>query len=56
MHPNETLLRREYEARARRDDASLSAPHRRYRLARPRSQCDLGVYRGKAEVMEYLEA
>lgn len=25
MHPNERLLRREYDARAQRDDASLAA-------------------------------
>lgn len=55
MHPNERLLRREYEARARRDDASLAAI-----LAKdvvwhvPGRSAISGVYRGRDEVMEYV--
>ncbi len=55
MHPNERLLRREYEVRARRDDASLAAI-----LAEdvvwhvPGRSAISGVYRGRDEVMEYV--
>ena len=54
MHPNERLLRLEYDARAQRDDASLAAI-----LADdvvwhvPGRSAISGEYRGKAEVMEY---
>jgi ketosteroid isomerase-like protein len=55
VHPNERLLRREYGARARRDDASLAAI-----LAEdvvwhvPGRSAISGVYRGRDEVMEYV--
>jgi uncharacterized protein len=55
VHPNERLLRDEYEARARRDDGSLAAI-----LAEdivwhvPGRNAISGVYRGWAEVMEYV--
>lgn len=55
MHPNERLLRREYEARARRDDETVSEM-----LALdivwhvPGRSAISGVYRGRAEVMEYV--
>jgi hypothetical protein len=55
VHPNERLLRDEYEARARRDDGSFAAI-----LAEdivwhvPGRNAISGVYRGRAEVMEYV--
>ncbi|HEY3214405.1 MAG TPA: nuclear transport factor 2 family protein [Actinomycetota bacterium] len=55
MHPNERLLRGEYEARARRDDASLSALLTEGIVWHvPGRSAISGVYRGKAEVMEYV--
>lgn len=55
MHPNERLLRRESEVRARRDDASLSALLTEGIVWHvPGRGAISGVYRGKAEVMEYV--
>jgi len=56
VHPNERLLRREYEARAGRDDETVSEM-----LAEdvvwhvPGRGAISRVYRGRAEVMEYLQ-
>lgn len=55
MHPNERLLREEYEARARRDDSlleSLLAEDIVWHV--PGSSSIAGTYRGKAEVMDYV--
>jgi uncharacterized protein len=55
MHANERLLRKEYDARARGDDAGLEAI-----LADdvvwhvPGSSAIAGTYRGKRTVMEYV--
>lgn len=55
LHPHERLLRDEYDARARRDDAELEAL-----LADevvwhvPGRSAISGTYRGKAEVMGYV--
>ena len=55
MHPNERLLRREYEARARRDDASLSALLTEDIVWHVPGRSEIsGVYRGRAEVMKYV--
>jgi ketosteroid isomerase-like protein len=55
VHPNEVLLRREYESRARRDDDALAQV-----LAEtvtwhvPGRSAISGVYRGKDAVMAYV--
>jgi ketosteroid isomerase-like protein len=55
MHPNERLLRQEYEARARRDDQSLRAVfNERIVWHVPGRSAISGEYRGKDEVMEYV--
>jgi ketosteroid isomerase-like protein len=55
MHPNERLLRDEYEARARRDDGSLAALLDEDIVWHvPGRNAISGVYRGRAEVMEYV--
>jgi hypothetical protein len=55
MHPNERLLRREYEARAQRDYASLAALLTEAVVWHvPGRSAISGEYRGKDEVMEYV--
>jgi ketosteroid isomerase-like protein len=55
MHPNERLLRREYDARAQRDDASLAALLTEAVVWHvPGRSAISGEYRGKDEVMEYV--
>ena len=55
MHPNERLLRREYDARAQRDDASLAAILTDDVVWHVPGRSGIsGEYRGKAEVMEYV--
>lgn len=55
MHPNKRLLRREYEARARQDDASLAAILDEDVVWHvPGRSAISGVYRGRDEVMEYV--
>jgi ketosteroid isomerase-like protein len=55
MHPNERLLRREYDARAQRDDASLAALLTEVVVWHvPGRSAISGEYRGKEEVMEYV--
>lgn len=55
MHPNERLLRQEYEARAGRDDTSLAdlfADDIVWHV--PGRSTISGDYRGKEQVMEYV--
>ena len=55
MHPNEQLLRQEYEARAARDDASLAgtfADDIAWHV--PGRSAIAGDYHGKDAVMEYV--
>jgi ketosteroid isomerase-like protein len=55
MHPNERLLRREYDARAQRDDASLATLLTEAVVWHvPGRSAISGEYRGKDEVMEYV--
>jgi uncharacterized protein len=55
MHPNERLLRREYDARAQRDDASLAALLTEAVVWHvPGRSAISGEYRGRDEVMEYV--
>jgi len=55
MHPNERLLRQEYEARARRDDQSLDKVLSEGIIWHvPGRSAISGEYRGKDEVMEYV--
>jgi ketosteroid isomerase-like protein len=55
MHPNERVLRREYDARAQRDDASLAALLTEAVVWHvPGRSAISGEYRGKDEVMEYV--
>ncbi len=55
MHPNERLLRREYDARARRDDVSLAAILDEDVVWHvPGRSAISGGYRGRDEVMEYV--
>lgn len=55
MHPHETLLRREYESRARRDFAALpDMLHDEVLWHVPGRSVISGVYRGKKEVLEYF--
>ncbi|HEY3213419.1 MAG TPA: nuclear transport factor 2 family protein [Actinomycetota bacterium] len=55
MHPNERLLRREYDARAQRDDASLAALLTEAVVWHvPGRSAISGEYRGKDEVMGYV--
>lgn len=55
MHPNERLLRREYDARTQRDDASLAALLTEAVVWHvPGRSAISGEYRGKDEVMEYV--
>jgi ketosteroid isomerase-like protein len=55
MHPNERLLRREYDARARRDDASFAALLTEAVVWHvPGRSAISGEHRGKDEVMEYV--
>jgi ketosteroid isomerase-like protein len=55
MHPNEGLLRREYEARARRDDPALSELLSEGIIWHvPGLSAIAGVYRGRDQVMEYV--
>ena len=54
MHPNEELLRREYEARAAGDlDALEAIFHERIVWHVPGRSAIAGTYRGRDEVMEY---
>jgi uncharacterized protein len=56
MHPNEGLLRREYEARAARDDASLAEAFTDDIVWHvPGRSAISGNYSGKERVMEYVE-
>jgi ketosteroid isomerase-like protein len=55
-HPHERLLRDEYEARARRDDVALEdllADDVVWHV--PGRSAIAGTYRGKAEVMSYVQ-
>ncbi|HYY08549.1 MAG TPA: nuclear transport factor 2 family protein [Actinomycetota bacterium] len=55
MHPNERLLRREYEARARRDDVSLGDQFSDGIVWHvPGHNAIAGEYHGKREVMQYV--
>jgi ketosteroid isomerase-like protein len=55
MHPNERLLRREYDARTQLDDASLAALLTEAAVWHvPGRSAISGEYRGKDEVMEYV--
>jgi hypothetical protein len=55
MHPNERLLRREYHARAQRDDASLAALLTEAVVWHvPGRSAISGEYRGKDEVIGYV--
>lgn len=55
MHANERLLRDEYEARARRDDAALEVLLSDDVVWHvPGRSAVAGVYRGKIEVMDYI--
>jgi uncharacterized protein len=55
MHPNEALLRQEYESRARRDDQALSEMFSEDVVWRvPGTSAISGVYRGRDEVLEYV--
>jgi hypothetical protein len=55
MHPNERVLRREYDARAQRGDASLAALLTEAVVWHvPGRSAISGEYRGKDEVMEYV--
>lgn len=54
MHPNEAILRREYEARARGDLNSLEEVFREDVVWHvPGHSAIAGTYRGRDEVMEY---
>lgn len=54
MHPNEALLRREYEARARGDLRALEEIfHEDIVWHVPGRSAIAGTYRGRVEVMEY---
>jgi len=55
VHPNERLLRREYEARANRDDLTLLEVFSEDIVWHvPGTNKIAGVYRGRGEVMEYV--
>lgn len=55
MHPNEQLLRREYEGRARRDLVAVAATfHDEIVWHVPGRSAISGTYRGKEEVLEYV--
>jgi ketosteroid isomerase-like protein len=55
MHPNERLLRQEYEARATRDDTSLADLFEDDIVWHvPGRSTISGDYRGKEQVMEYV--
>jgi ketosteroid isomerase-like protein len=55
VHPNEQLLRREYEGRARRDLAAVASTfHDDVVWHVPGRNAISGIYRGKEEVMEYV--
>ncbi len=55
-HPNEELLRREYGARARRDDAALAETFTDDVVWHdPGRSAISGVYRCRAEVMDYVQ-
>jgi len=55
MHPNERLLRREYEARANRDDHALLEVFSEDIVWHvPGDNKIAGVYRGRDEVLEYV--
>jgi ketosteroid isomerase-like protein len=55
MHPNERMLRQEYEARARRDDQSLRDVFSDEIIWHvPGRSAISGEYRGKDQVMEYV--
>lgn len=55
MHPNEALLRREYEARAARDDRALAEVFAKNVVWHvPGRSAIGGEYRGITQVMEYL--
>ena len=56
MHPNERLLRDEYSARARRDDQLLSETFSEDIVWHvPGRSAISGVYRGRDEVMQYVQ-
>lgn len=55
MHPNEALLRKEYDSRARRDDQGLGDVFAEDVIWRvPGTSAISGIYLGRNAVMEYV--